>query len=123
MSDILLPGALKKGSRVFARQLGKPDVKGVITWVGPNRYGPGIRYGVKADGGGGTHWFDDTGVELEVSEQVGGIQKGSRVRVTAGPHEGIVADVYLWGPTGRVGLRDDNEDTYWVEREQLELES
>jgi hypothetical protein len=40
----------------------------------------------------------------------------------AGPHEGVVGDVYICPPTGRLGVRDDDEETYWAEREQLELE-
>ena len=124
MSEDLPPGAFKKGTRVFARQLGKPDVRGKISWVGPNRYGPGLRYGVKSDDGG-TFWFDEDNVELESPAEAsgpGGIQKGSRIRITGGPHEGVIGDVYICGPTGRIGVRDDDEETYWVERDQLELE-
>lgn len=113
---------LEKGERVFVRQLGKPDVRGKVTWVGPSKYGPGMRYGVRADGGG-MHWVDEENVEREtpLTESAGGVQKGSRVRVIGGPHEGVEGDVYLMGPTGRVGVRDDDEETYWVEREHLKL--
>lgn len=113
---------LQKGDRVFVRQLGKPDVRGKITWVGPNRYGPGMRYGIRDDGGA-MHWADETSVEREATEPgPGEIQKGSRVRVVGGAHEGVIGDVFLCPPTGRVAIRDDDEETYWVERDLLELE-
>lgn len=123
MSDI--PSNLfQKGDRVFVRQLGKPDVIGKITWIGPNRYGPGMRFGVKDDEGG-MHWVDEDNVEREPSTAApapGEIQKGSRVRIVTGADEGVVGDVFLCPPSGRVAVRDDDEETYWVERERLELE-
>jgi len=66
--------------------------------------------------------LDEENVEREggpESKVPSGLEKGSRVRVTAGPHEGVEGDVYISGPTGRIGIRDDDEDTYWVEREHL----
>ncbi|GAB5545307.1 MAG: hypothetical protein RID81_42485 [Sandaracinaceae bacterium] len=122
MSD--LPDMFKKGDRVFARQLGKPDVRGKISWVGQSRFGIGMRYGVKGDDGI-TYWFDEEHVEPESNPGERGpneMGKGSRVRVVSGPHEGVIGDIYLWVPTGRIGIRDDDENTYWVERKQIELE-
>ena len=122
MSD--LPDMLKKGDRVFARQLGKPDVRGKITWVGQSKYGAGMRYGVKGDDGI-TYWFDEEHVEPETpaagERKPGEMGKGSRVKVVKGPHEGVEGDIYLWVPTGRIGVRDDDENTYWVERDQIVL--
>ena len=121
MSDEL-PFALKKGTRVFARQLGKADVRGHITWVGPSRYGNGHRYGIKDDDGG-THWVNEDCVTPEVdpsAQSDGEIGKGSRVRITEGEHAGVEGDVYVAGPTGRFAIRDDDEETYWVERKHLE---
>jgi hypothetical protein len=117
MTDVLL----KKGDRVFVRELGKPDVRGKITWVGPSKFGPGMRYGVKPDDGGGVRWVDEDNVEPEdKGSATGGIEKGSRVRVTGGPHAGVEGDVYIAAATGRVGVRDDDEETYWIERDHLE---
>ena len=114
---------LKKGARVFARQLGKADIRGSITWVGPSRYGDGYRYGVKADDGS-THWVDEDSVIPEAGPSEPGadeIQKGSRVRVIGGAHAGVEGDVYTAGAAGRFGVRDDDEETYWVDSEHLEL--
>lgn len=111
---------LMKGDRVFVRQLGKPDVRGKITWVGPNKYGPGLRYGVRADEGRMV-WCDEDDVEPDGPVETGGIEKGARVKVTGGPHEGVEGDIYLAAPTGRVGVRDDDEESYWVEREHLKV--
>jgi hypothetical protein len=47
---------LGKGDRV---QWGDADAlaEGVVFWLGPNKYGPGTRVGVKDDAGE-THWYD-----------------------------------------------------------------
>jgi len=112
---------LEKGTRVFARQLGKADIRGSITWAGPNRYGNGYRYGIRADDGS-THWVDEDGVTPEAAPApAGGIQKGSRVTVTGGPHAGVEGDVYIVGDRDRFGVRDDDEETYWVDKKHLEL--
>ena len=117
--------SFEKGDRVFARELGKPDVRGTIVWVGPKRYGTGVRYGVK-DAAGSTYFFDGENVERDGppdgSASPGGIKKGSRVRLVSGPHAGVVGDVYICGPTARIGIRDDDEETYWADRDEVELE-
>ncbi|RLB53160.1 MAG: hypothetical protein DRJ42_12755 [Deltaproteobacteria bacterium] len=113
---------LKKGSRVFARQLGKADINGSITWVGPNRYGGGFRYGIRGDDGS-QYWVDEDDVTPEIDPadiDPNAIKKGSRVRVTGGKHAGLEGDVYTAAAAGRFGVRDDNEDTYWVDEENLE---
>ena len=113
---------LKQGARVFARQLGKADIRGSITWIGPNRYGPGYRYGIRADDGS-KHWVDEDDVTPEVDPadvDPNAIRKGSRVRITAGAHAGLEGDVYTAAAAGRFGVRDDDEETYWVDEEHLE---
>ncbi|HJL16530.1 MAG TPA: hypothetical protein RMH99_12785 [Sandaracinaceae bacterium LLY-WYZ-13_1] len=113
---------LQKGERVFVRRLGHADTRGKITWVGPSKYGPGLRYGVRGDDGG-MHWVDEEHVERETPNEpsAGDLAKGSRVQVVSGPHAGVEGDVFTIVPTGRIGVRDDDEETYWVEREHLEL--
>ncbi len=115
----------EKGDTVFARELGKPDVRGTVVWVGAKKYGAGLRYGVK-DAAGSTFFFDGENVERDGPQggavSRGGIQKGSRVRLVKGPHAGVIGDVYICGPTGRIGVRDDDEETYWAERAEVELE-
>lgn len=118
------PGAINKGARVFARRLGKADVRGKITWVGPNRYGEGYRYGVRADDGT-THWVDEKDITPEVdpsAEDKGGIKKGSQVVVTGGPHSGVRGEVFIASPGGRFGVRDDDEETYWVDEKDIALD-
>lgn len=112
---------LAKGTRVFARQLGKADIRGKITWSGPNRYGNGCRYGIRADDGS-MHWVDEDAVTPESPPPPkGGIQKGSRVVAIAGPHAGVEGDVYIVGGAGRFGVRDDDEETYWIDDKDLKL--
>ena len=112
---------LKKGTRVFARQLGKADVRGAISWVGPNRYGSGYRYGIKGDDGG-THWCDEDAVTPESAPVPGKdeVQKGSRVKIIKGPHAGVEGDVFTAGAAGRFGVRADDEETYWANKAELE---
>jgi hypothetical protein len=122
MSDNELPGPLKLGSLVFARRLGKADVRGRITWSGPSKWGDGFRYKVQAEDGV-SHWADEKDLTLE-AEAPGAdpdaIRKGTRVKVTGGPHAGIEGDVYIVGPASRFGIRDDDEETYWVDGKDLE---
>lgn len=116
------PTGLPKGTRVFARRLGKADIRGTITWVGPSRYGDGYRYGVRADDGS-THWVDEADITPEAGPatvSADAIQKGTRVSVTKGPHAGVVGEVYIASAAGRFGVRDDDEETFWVEGKHLQ---
>ena len=111
------------GARVFARRLGKADVRGEVVWVGPSKFGGGWRYRIRA-ADGSQHWVDEKDLTVEsnpASKDPGAIQKGKRVRVTGGAHEGIEAEVYIASGANRFGIRDDNEDTYWVDEENLVL--
>ena len=117
-----IPNALPKGTRVFARRLGKADIRGQVTWVGPSRYGDGHRYGVRADDGS-THWVDEADITPEAVSAAAGanaIQRGTRVRVIDGPHAGVEGEVYIASAAGRFGVRDDDEETCWVEEKHLE---
>jgi hypothetical protein len=51
---------MQKGARV---RWGDGNT-GVIFWVGPNKYGPGLRLGVTSDAGGKV-WLDAATVEVE----------------------------------------------------------
>ncbi|MAC26129.1 MAG: hypothetical protein CMN31_09325 [Sandaracinus sp.] len=113
---------LVKGDRVHVRRLGKADVTGKIYWVGPSKYGPGLRFGVKADDGS-KHWCDEEDVERVdggPKEGPGGLKKGSTVRVTAGEHEGVEGEVFFYSK-GRVGVRDDHEEMYWVNEGEVKV--
>ena len=113
---------LAKGTRVFARRLGKADVRGDVTWAGPSKFGDGWRYRIIA-ADGSQHWVSEGDLTVEsVPENTdpAAIQKGSRARVIAGDHEGVEGDVYTLGSGDRYGLRDDFEKTYWVDAKNLE---
>ena len=121
MSDAL-PGALKLGARVFARRLGKADVRGQITWAGPSKFGDGYRYKVLAEDKS-SHWVDEKDLTLEAEPTEAdalAIRKGTNVVVTGGPHAGVEGEVYIAGAGGRFGIRDDDEETYWVDEKHLE---
>jgi len=114
---------LNIGTRVFARRLGKADVRGDVTWVGPSKWGDGWRYRI-VDEGGSQHWVDENDITVEstpASADPEAVRRGSRVRVTGGAHEGVEGDVYTSGAGGRMGLRDDHENTYWVDAKDLVL--
>lgn len=109
------------GTRVLARRLGKADVTGDITWVGPSKFGDGWRYRVAA--GGKQHWASEaelTVLSAPKNNDPTAVQKGSRARVIAGAHLGVEGEVYTSSGPERFGLRDDNEDTYWVDAKNLE---
>lgn len=113
------PADLKIGSRVFARRLGKADVRGEITWSGPSKYGGGFRYKVLAKDGS-SHWVDEKDITLESEPKLDpdAIQKGTSIVVTGGPHEGVRGEVYIVSGD-RFGIRDDYEETYWVNKQYL----
>ena len=114
---------LKIGARVFARRLGKADVRGEIVWVGPSKFGDGWRYRVRA-ADGSQHWTDEKDLTVEsnpANDDPTAVRKGSRVLVTGGAHEGIEGDVYIVSGEDRFGVRDDFEKTYWVDGKNLAL--
>ena len=117
-----MSAALKMGALVFARRLGKADVRGRVTWVGPSKFGDGFRYKIVA-GDGSSHWVDekDLTLEAEPTDTDGtAIGKGTRVVVTDGPHKGVEGEVYIAGAGGRFGVRDDDEETYWVDEKHVD---
>ena len=118
MSDV----PLNNGARVFARRLGKADVRGEVVWSGPSKYGDGWRYRIRAEDGS-EHWVDEKDITVESnpeSTDPDAIRKGSRVKVIGGKHEGVEGDVFTV-TAGRIGVRDDFEETYWVDADQIAL--
>lgn len=110
------------GARVFVRRLGKADFRGRITWAGLSKWGDGYRYKILTDGGS-TEWADEKDLTLEPESpgaDADAIRKGTRVRVTGGAHAGVEGDVYIAGPGSRFGIRDDDEETCWVDGKHLE---
>lgn len=98
-------------------------MRGEIVWAGPSKFGGGWRYRIKAPDGS-EHWADESNLTVEsqpAGDSPDAIAKGKRVRVTAGAHEGVEGEVYISSGAGRFGIRDDNEDTYWVDEANLAL--
>ncbi len=113
---------------------GKRDVgvRGEVFWVGPNRYGPGFRYGVKARDGR-TLWVD----EAHVGSEEGAppepppperpvLDKGAPVRITGG-REGVGEEgEVFWvgeskfGPGMRYGVKNAEGETFWVDEAEVE---
>jgi hypothetical protein len=126
--------AFAKGDRV-AITAGKKGVgvRGDVFWIGENKYGPGFRYGVKGDDGE-TYWLDQASVGDEKNAPpppAGSVSndevfdKGDRVRIRAGEHAGVIGAVFWVGPSKfgkgkRYGVKADDDDTYWVDQNQVE---
>ncbi|MEM7605891.1 MAG: hypothetical protein AAF411_11095 [Myxococcota bacterium] len=108
--------------------------RGEVFWTGPNKFGPGFRYGMRtADGQ--THWVDEADVkpaegpapEAEPKAPAKpALTKGSTVRITGG-REGVgrSGEVFWsgpnkFGPGHRYGVRD-GDDTFWVDENQIEV--
>lgn len=110
---------------------GKDDgVTGRVFWEGPNKFGPGRRYGLK-DANGTTFWVDEDHVELhgdqpEKKEATGDVfEKGDRVRIVAGDAKGHSGTVFWvgeskFGPGKRFGVRGDDGETYWADQGEAE---
>ena len=110
-------------------------VRGEIFWVGENKYGPGMRYGLRGDDGG-THWVDeqDIGREEDAPPAPASAGPGSGTEPGEGrPGEdhrrafgvGVEGAVFWTGASKygnqmRYGVKGDDEETYWVDADQVE---
>lgn len=121
----------QKGDRAAvvsgAKDLG---VRGEVFWVGENKYGPGLRYGLRGDDGE-TYWVDEANIGTEADappapeppppDESPPIAKGARVEITGGRQgKGVVGEVFWvgeskYGPGMRYGIRADDEQTYWID--------
>lgn len=122
---------MEKGTRVVV--VGGRSSKGVtgtVFWTGPDRYGDGLRVGVRGDDGE-THWLSAEHVEkLEAGADPGAaeapeVDKGARVsfKVQGEPTEGEVFWIgeNKFGPGQRLGVRDDDGETHWVDAVQVKV--
>lgn len=123
---------LEKGARV-AIVSGRRGVgmRGEIFWIGENKYGPGVRYGVRGDDAE-TYWVDeaDLGPEAAVPEppppeEKPVLDKGQRVVITKGRSKGVEGEVFWvgeskFGPGMRYGVKGDDDETHWADEQQLE---
>ena len=119
--------AFEKGDRV--KIVGGRKSKGVtgqIFWVGENKYGEGQRFGIRGDDGE-THWVPEEHCEastetMEVPEGPE-LSKGDRVLWTDGGVE-LDGEVFWlgpnkFGPGTRVGVKDDDGETHWMDSRRL----
>jgi len=103
-------------------------VRGEVFWVGPNKYGEGMRFGLKGDDGL-TYWVDeaDIGTEAEAPPApppppAGPIlEKGDRAEIVSGKDAGKQGEVFWVGQSRystdmRYGMKDDDGETYWVDQ-------
>ncbi len=126
---------LPKGTKVDVVAGKSSGKSGEIFWSGPNKYGPGVRYGVR-DEDGEAHWVDAAhvvksgGASVAPAEQPkepkaprapAKYKKGDTVTVAAGSVSGEVFWVgdSKFGDGARYGVRDENGDTHWVDENEL----
>ncbi|MEM9070387.1 MAG: hypothetical protein AAGE52_17920 [Myxococcota bacterium] len=123
-----------KGTRVRITGGQGTGQSGAVFWEGPNKFGPGKRFGVRGDNGE-TYWVDDENVEIDdsapaaappVEAEEAKFEKGDAVRVVSGESEGASGEVFWIGESKfrpgmpRYGVRDESGETHWVD--QIEVE-
>lgn len=121
----------QKGDRAAvvsgAKDLG---VRGEVFWVGENKFGPGMRFGLRGDDGE-TYWVDEANIGTEADappapeppppDESPPIAKGARVEITGGKQgKGVVGEVFWageskYGPGMRYGIRAADDETYWAD--------
>ena len=126
-----------KGDRaaIVAGRKNPLGIRGEVFWIGENKYGPGMRYGLKGDDGE-TYWCDETHLgsesdappapEPRPEDALPVLKKGSRVEITGG-REGLgeKGEVFWVGDSKfgkgmRYGIRD-GDNTYWIDEQFVTL--
>ena len=128
---------MKRGTRVRVVS-GKKSVgvEGTVFWEGPNKYGEGMRLGLK-DENEETHWVNADHVEvLEESPDSGPaarpdgpavdesrLTKGARVEIGGG----LTGEIFWVGPNKfgpglRLGVKDQDGRKHWVDAAAVRLE-
>lgn len=103
-------------------------IRGEVFWIGPNKYGPGMRYGLKGDDGQ-THWLDESEIGPEAEAPPAPppppagpvLAKGDRAEIVSGKDAGKQGEVFWTGQSRysdqmRYGIKDDDGETYWVDQ-------
>ncbi len=121
-----------KGDRLAITSGRDAGVRGEIFWIGPNKYGPGMRYGLRtADGA--THWVDEAelGPENEAPPEperpkVEALEKGTQVKVVRGRDAGAEGEIFWvgesrYGPGMRYGIRAPDGGTVWAASGEVEV--
>lgn len=122
---------LEKGARVAIVGGRKGNgVRGEIFWIGENKYGPGMRYGVKGDDAE-TYWVDQDHIGPEDAvpetkvEAKPALDKGQWVEVTKGRDAGQKGEIFWvgdsrFGAGKRYGLKNADDETIWADGQQVE---
>lgn len=133
---------MKKGDRVVVVRGRKAQgEEGTIFWFGPDKYGDGMRAGVKIDNGE-THFLkseylkvigqeeqdaEEERAPVERLDEEGAVQlkKGQRVRWQDGGQSGE-GDLFWvgenkFGPGLRVGLTDEDKQKHWLNDDQVQV--
>jgi len=103
-------------------------VRGEVFWIGPNKYGPGMRFGLKGDDGR-TYWVDEQEIGSEADAPPAPplpppgpvLDKGDRAEIVSGKDSGKQGEVFWTGQSRygnqmRYGIKDDDGETYWVDQ-------
>lgn len=117
---------MKKGTRVEI-QAGPGEGKtGEVFWKGKNKWGDGLRLGIRGDDGE-TYWAADSEVQKssKPAPKVDAgptFEKGDRVRFQNNGQEGFGTVFWIGksrrGPGQRLGIRDDHgpdDDAVWLD--------
>jgi len=137
MSDGKDPNAARfdKGDRAAIIGGKNPlGTRGEVFWVGENKYGAGMRYGLKADDGR-TYWLNDE----EIGSEEGAppppppkpasdkpeLEKGTRVKIVGNKDAGVEGEIFWtgqsrYGPGMRYGIKS-GEETYWADEDNVEV--
>ncbi len=113
----------KKGDRVKIVEGKGSGHHGEVFWTGPNKWGPGLRLGVRGDDGE-TYWVAEDDTEPSTAEAPAPdpgetFVKGDRVAFTQRDQQG--EGTVFWtgqsrGGGQRLGVRtDDSEDAVWLD--------
>lgn len=113
---------MDKGTRVKIINGNGKDQVGTVFWTGKDRYGDGLRLGVRGDDGE-TYWISQRDVEKSdaVLPEGDTFDKDDRVRFRKDGVECYGTVFWLGqsrnGPGQRLGIRDDNdpEEAVWLD--------
>jgi hypothetical protein len=105
-------------------------VRGQVFWVGENKFGPGLRYGLRGDDGE-TYWVDEANIgpeegappapEPPPADEGPVLSKGTRVEITGGRQgKGETGEIFWageskFGPGMRYGIRGEGDASWWVD--------
>jgi len=120
----------EKGDRVAVHRGKDAGVRGEVFWIGENKFGDGMRYGVRGDDGE-TYWVDEEQVGKEDGappppkpKPEGALAKGDAVEITQGAGTGTRGEVFWVGKSKfgdgmRYGVRDADGEAHWVDDHQV----